>query len=71
MTDANDTPPEVRDRWRDDVVLKRDVFSTIERGRFVTPQGDVDAILRRLDQVPWWNRRWRVICSRASAARWR
>jgi predicted Ser/Thr protein kinase len=55
MTARNDNPPEVGDRWRDAVVLKRDVFSTIERGRFLTPEGDVDAILRRLDHVPWWS----------------
>jgi hypothetical protein len=55
MADGHEAPPEIRDRWRGDVVLKRDIFSTIERGRLVTPQGDVDAILRRLDQVPWWN----------------
>src|ERR1700733_10843464 len=50
------TPEEVRGRWRSDVVLKRDVFSTVERGRFRTDAGDVDAVLRRLDQVPWWSR---------------
>src|SRR5262249_53190228 len=43
-------------RWRGTVVLKRDVFSTVERGRFLTPQGDVDAVLRRIDAVPWWTR---------------
>lgn len=47
-------PPELAGRWRPQVVLKRDVFSTIERGTFVTPQGEVDAVLRRLDGVPWW-----------------
>jgi hypothetical protein len=56
MAGENDTPPEVGSRWRDGVVLKRDVFSTIERGVFVTPEGDVSAILRRLDQVPWWTK---------------
>ncbi len=50
------TPEEVHGRWRSDVVLKRDVFSTIERGRFRTDTGEVDAVLRRLDQVPWWSR---------------
>jgi hypothetical protein len=43
-------------RWRGTVVLKRDVFSTIERGYFLTPQGEVDAVLRRIDTVPWWAR---------------
>jgi hypothetical protein len=52
----NDTPDEVAGRWRSDVVLKRDVFSTIERGRYRIHDGDVDAVLRRLDMVPWWSR---------------
>ncbi len=43
-------------RGHSGVVLKRDVFSTIERGRFRTDAGDVDAVLRRLDEVPWWSR---------------
>lgn len=42
-------------RWTDGVLLKRDVFSTVERGRFHQAGGDVDAVLRRLDQVPWWS----------------
>jgi hypothetical protein len=42
--------------WREGIVLKRDIFSTIERGRFLTDAGEVDAVLRRLDQVPAWNR---------------
>jgi hypothetical protein len=50
------TLEELGGRWRDGVVLKRDVFSTIERGRFRTDGGEVDAVLRRLDQVPWWSR---------------
>jgi len=49
-------PNEVADRWRSGVVLKRDVFSTIERGRFRADGGEVDAVLRRLDEVPWWSR---------------
>src|SRR4029079_12716543 len=47
---------ELTDRWRSDVVLKCDVFSTVERGRFQTPAGDVPAVLRRIDEVPWWSR---------------
>ena len=35
---------EITSRWTSDVVLKRDVFSTVERGRFVTPEGEVDAV---------------------------
>src|SRR5215211_5933843 len=42
-------------RWTDGVLLKRDVFSTVERGRFRSEQGEVDAVLRRLDEVPWWS----------------
>jgi hypothetical protein len=42
--------------WRSGVVLKRDIFSTIERGRFVGPDGEIDAVLRRIDAVPWWSR---------------
>jgi AMP-binding enzyme C-terminal domain len=49
-------PAELRGRWQSGVVLKRDVFSTVERGRFRTDRGEVDAVLRRLDQVPWWSR---------------
>ncbi len=41
--------------WMEGVLLKRDVFSTVERGRFRTDTGEVDAVLRRLDQVPWWS----------------
>src|SRR6201997_1770367 len=42
-------------RWIEGVLLKRDVFSTVERGRFRSPSGEVDAVLRRFDQVPWWS----------------
>ncbi|MEX2033957.1 MAG: hypothetical protein WEA28_02065, partial [Xanthobacteraceae bacterium] len=45
---------EIAGRWRGQVVLKRDVFSTVERGRFTTPHGEVDSVLRRIDAVPWW-----------------
>ena len=37
------------------MLLKRDVFSTVERGRFRDDAGEVDAVLRRLDQVPLWS----------------
>lgn len=53
---AQDVPTEIAGRWSSGVVLKRDVFSTIERGRFRTDAGEVDAVLRRLDGVPWWSR---------------
>jgi serine/threonine protein kinase len=42
-------------RWTEGVLLKRDVFSTVERGRFRNDGGEADAVLRRLDQVPWWS----------------
>src|SRR5215471_8629268 len=42
-------------RWIEGVLLKRDVFSTVERGRFRGQAGEVDAVLRRLDAVPWWS----------------
>jgi serine/threonine protein kinase len=42
-------------QWTEGVLLKRDVFSSIERGRFRMPTGEVEAILRRIDQVPWWS----------------
>jgi len=42
-------------RWTEGVLLKRDVFSTVERGRFKSDSGEVDAVLRRLDQVPVWS----------------
>jgi AMP-binding enzyme C-terminal domain len=48
-------PSEIEGRWTSDVVLKRDLFSTVERGRFATPQGEVEAVLRRIDDVPWWS----------------
>jgi hypothetical protein len=42
-------------RWSEGVLLKRDVFSTVERGHFRGEFGEVDAVLRRLDKVPWWS----------------
>jgi predicted Ser/Thr protein kinase len=42
-------------QWTEGVLLKRDLLSTVERGRFHAPNGEVDAILRRTDQVPWWS----------------
>jgi hypothetical protein len=56
MRDPDDTPGEVAGRWRTTVVLKRDVFSTVERGRYQMPDGDADAVLRRIDRVPWWSK---------------
>jgi predicted Ser/Thr protein kinase len=42
-------------QWIEGVLLKRDVFSTVERGRFRRSGGEVDAVLRRIDRVPWWS----------------
>jgi hypothetical protein len=42
------------DRWRRTVVLKHDVFSTVERGYFRGADGEIDAVMRRIDHVPWW-----------------
>src|SRR5258707_12224930 len=39
-------------RWTEGVLLKRDVFSTVERGRFRDDSGEVEGALRGLDQVP-------------------
>jgi predicted Ser/Thr protein kinase len=47
---------ELGDRWRGETVLKRDVFSIIERGRLRTADGEVVAVMRRIDEVPWWTR---------------
>src|SRR5438067_4090919 len=46
---------EIEGRWTSRLVLKRDSFSTVERGRFSTPAGEVEAVLRRIDEVPWWS----------------
>src|SRR5260370_25314912 len=48
-------PHEIEGRWPNGVVLKRDLFSTVERGRFGTRAGEVEAVLRRIDEVPWWS----------------
>ena len=49
-------PPEIEGLWRGELVLKRDVFSTVERGWFISSEGEVEAVLRRIDEVPWWTR---------------
>src|SRR5260221_3210177 len=48
-------PHEIEGRWTNGVVLKRDLFSTVERGRFDTRAGEVEAVPRRIDEVPWWS----------------
>jgi acyl-CoA synthetase (AMP-forming)/AMP-acid ligase II len=52
--DHDDAPAELGERWHRGVVLKRDIFSIVERGTYRGPDGDVDAVARRIDQVPWW-----------------
>jgi predicted Ser/Thr protein kinase len=56
MNPRNADPNELDDRWRGETVLKRDVFSTIERGRFRAGANEVEAVVRRIDEVPWWTR---------------
>src|SRR5690349_4973050 len=55
MSLPKDDAAELAARWRDGVLLKRDVFSIVERGRFKADAGEVDGVLRRLDEVPWWS----------------
>src|SRR4051812_13594337 len=55
MSLPNDDAAVLSARWTEGVLLKRDVFSAVERGRFHGDKGEVDAVLRRLDQVPWWS----------------
>jgi predicted Ser/Thr protein kinase len=47
-------PTEIEGRWTRELVLKRDLFSTVERGRFRTSGGEAPAVVRRIDEVPWW-----------------
>jgi hypothetical protein len=55
MSLPKDDAKQLAARWIEGVLLKRDVFSTVERGRFRSGGDEVDAVLRRLDQVPWWS----------------
>ena len=55
MSPARDDAKILSAQWIEGVLLKRDVFSSVERGRFRAQNGEVDAILRRIDQVPWWS----------------
>jgi len=47
-------PAEIAGRFRTHVVLKRDVFSTVERGFFTDKDREIESVLRRIDLVPWW-----------------
>jgi len=51
--DERDDQSVLAKAWRISVLLKRDIFSTIECGHFRTAAGEVEAVLRRLDEVPW------------------
>ena len=55
MSNPDTIPAEIAGRWRSHVVLKQDVFSTVERGFFTTENGEREAVLRRIDLVPWWS----------------
>ena len=48
-------PAEIRGRWETSVVLKRDVLDGGARPSFVAPEGEIEAVLRRIDEVPWWS----------------
>ena len=52
--DHDAAPAELGERWHRSVVLKRDIFSIVERGTLRGPDGYLDAVVRRIDQVPWW-----------------
>jgi hypothetical protein len=56
MTAGDPIPSDISGRWQTNVVLKRDIFSTVERGTFSAETGLADAVLRRLDTIPWWTR---------------
>lgn len=47
---------DVASLWQPGTVLKQDFFSTVERGLFRGPDGEIEAVLRRIDRVPWWTR---------------
>ena len=48
MTDLDTIPAELVGRFRSRLVLKQDVFSTVERGSFLTPNGEVEAVMREV-----------------------
>lgn len=54
-SDAAPPPPGLAGRWRQGTVLKQDVFSTVERGTFISGSNKVPAVVRRIDTVPWWS----------------
>jgi hypothetical protein len=44
------------DRFRPVAMLKSDHFSSVTRGFWRMGEGEVEAVLRRFDNVPWWTR---------------
>ena len=48
MNDHDTIPAELAGRFRSRLILKQDVFSTVERGVFATPSGEVEAVMRVL-----------------------
>ena len=44
------------DRFRPVAMLKSDHFSSVTRGFWRTGEREVEAVLRRFDEVPWWTR---------------
>jgi AMP-binding enzyme C-terminal domain len=54
MQQQDTFPAEIAGRFRNHVVLKRDVFSTVERGFFTDGDQEIESVLRRIDLVPWW-----------------
>jgi AMP-binding enzyme len=54
MQQQDTLPAEIAGRFRPHVVLKRDVFSTVERGFFTDGGREIESVLRRIDLVPWW-----------------
>ena len=53
--DHDDMPAELGERWQRSVVLKRDIFSIVERGTYHGPDGALEAVARRIDRVPRWS----------------
>ena len=43
-------------RFRPVSMLKSDHFSSVTRGFWRTQAGEVEAVLRKFDDVPWWTR---------------
>lgn len=55
MTTHDTLPKEAAGYFRSEVILKQDVFSTVERGFYTAPHGEIEAVMRRIDLVPWWS----------------